>query len=107
MGIMSMRRILTRPFSAVQKKYQKNIILLLRCVPTHGILESVETTEGSKAMPKEDDRHIGKRENIWFPYAEHRDMLKAMEELKETNKSNFIRSAVRSFIKAHNEQKGK
>lgn len=58
-------------------------------------------------MPKEDDRHVGKRENIWFPFDEHAAMLKAMEELKEQNKSNFIRSAVRNFINALNEQKGK
>lgn len=57
-------------------------------------------------MPKENDRHLGKRENIWFPLDEHTAMLKAMEELKEPNKSNFIRSAVRNFIKAYNEKKG-
>ena len=58
-------------------------------------------------MAKEEDRHIGTRENVWFPYDEHAAMLKAMDELKETNKSNFIRSAVRNFIKYHNDQKGK
>ena len=58
-------------------------------------------------MPKEDDRHVGKRETIWFPFDEHAAMLKAMEELKEQNKSNFIRSAVKNFINALNEQKGK
>lgn len=58
-------------------------------------------------MPKEDDRHLVKRENIWFPFDEHAAMLVAMDELKETNKSNFIRSAVRSFINALNEQKQK
>ena len=57
-------------------------------------------------MAKEEDRHAGKRENIWFPFDEHLAMLKAMEELRETNKSNFIRSAVKNFIKAINEQKG-
>ncbi len=56
-------------------------------------------------MPKEEDRHLGKRENIWFPYDEHAAMLKAMEELKEPNKSNFIRTAVRNFIKEHNAKK--
>lgn len=56
---------------------------------------------------KEEDRHIGKRENIWFPYEEHAAMLRAMEELKERNKSNFIRSAVRNFIKAHDSRKGR
>lgn len=57
-------------------------------------------------MAKEEDRHAGKRENIWFPFDEHSAMLKAMAELRETNKSNFIRSAVKNFIKAINEQKG-
>ena len=57
-------------------------------------------------MPIEDDRHIGRRENIWFPIDEHTAMLAAMEMLKETNKSNFIRSAVRNFIKAIKEETG-
>ena len=57
-------------------------------------------------MAKEEDRHAGKRENIWFPFDEHSAMLEAMAELRETNKSNFIRSAVKNFIKAINEQKG-
>lgn len=57
-------------------------------------------------MAKQDDRHLGTRENIWFPFDEHWAMLKAMDELRETNKSNFIRSAVKNFIKAMNEQKG-
>ena len=55
-------------------------------------------------MPKEEDRHIGKRENIWFPYTEHKAMLTAMETIKETNKSNFIRSAVKNFINAIREK---
>ena len=50
--------------------------------------------------PKEEDRHRGIRENIWFPYDEHAAMLQAMSDLKESNKSNFIRSAVKSFINA-------
>lgn len=58
-------------------------------------------------MPKEDDRHTGRRENIWFPIAEHDAMLAAMSALKEPNKSNFIRSAVRNFIKALEERKVK
>ena len=58
-------------------------------------------------MPKEDDRHTGRRENVWFPIEEHDAMLAAMVELKETNKSNFIRSAVRNFIKALDARKGK
>lgn len=55
-------------------------------------------------MAKEEDRHAGKRENVWFPFAEHEAMLEAMTTIRETNKSNFIRSAVRNFIKAINEQ---
>ena len=58
-------------------------------------------------MSKEDDRHTGKRENIWFPLDEHRAMLAAMKEICETNKSVFIRSAVRNFIEALNESEGK
>lgn len=58
-------------------------------------------------MPKEEDRHLGKRENIWFPYDEHAAMLKAMDELKEPNKSNFIRTAVRNFVNEHNAKKAK
>lgn len=55
-------------------------------------------------MPIEEDRHLGKRENIWFPFEEHAAMLAAMEAIRETNKSNFIRSAVRNFINALNEE---
>jgi len=55
-------------------------------------------------MPKEQDRHLGKRENIWFPFEEHAAMLKGMEAIKESNKSVFIRSAVRNFIKALHEK---
>lgn len=50
-------------------------------------------------MAKEEDRHLGTRENVWFPYDEHERMLTAMSAIKETNKSNFIRSAVRNFAK--------
>ena len=57
-------------------------------------------------MPKQEDRHLGKRENIWFPFDEHAAMLKAMDALHEPNKSNFIRSAVRNFIEALDEKKG-
>lgn len=55
-------------------------------------------------MPKEQDRHLGRRENIWFPFEEHAAMLKGMAAIKETNKSVFIRSAVRNFIKALKEK---
>lgn len=58
-------------------------------------------------MPKEADRHIGKRENIWFPIDEHKAMIEAMEAIHEPNKSTFIRSAVRNYIEALNESEGK
>lgn len=58
-------------------------------------------------MAKHEDRHIGKRENIWFPIEEHDKMLEAMTALKETNKSIFIRTAVRNMIDALNERKNK
>jgi hypothetical protein len=50
------------------------------------------------------DRHVGKRENIWFPFEEHAAMLRGMELIKETNKSVFIRSAVHNFVKALEEK---
>ena len=56
-------------------------------------------------MAKEQDRHLGKRENVWFPFEEHAEMLRAMDAIKEPNKSVFIRSAVHNFIKALNEAK--
>ncbi len=58
-------------------------------------------------MSKHEDRHIGKRENIWFPLDEHDRMLTAMETLKETYKSTFIRTAVRNFINALDERNTK
>lgn len=51
-------------------------------------------------MPKELDRHTGTRENIWFPWEEHERMLEGMRLIYETNKSNFIRSAVANFVEA-------
>lgn len=55
-------------------------------------------------MAKCPDRHLGKRENIWFPFDEHAAMTTAMEAIKEKNKSVFIRSAVHNFIKALKEK---
>lgn len=55
-------------------------------------------------MPKESDRHLGRRENVWFPYGEHADMLAGMAAIKETNKSVFIRTAVKNFLKALKEK---
>ena len=50
-------------------------------------------------MAKETDRHTGRRENVWFPFKEHAAMLRAMDKIKETNKSVFIRSAVANLAK--------
>lgn len=50
-------------------------------------------------MAKEEDRHVGKREALYFPWAEHEAMLKAMETIHEGNKSVFIRTAVRNFCR--------
>lgn len=55
-------------------------------------------------MAKSLDRHLGKRENVWFPFDEHAAMMTAMEAIKEKNKSVFIRSAVHNFIKALKEK---
>lgn len=54
-------------------------------------------------MPTE-DRHLGTRENVWFPWEEHRAMLEAMAAIKETNKSNFIRTAVRYLVTTVNKE---
>ena len=56
-------------------------------------------------MPKEQDRHTGTRENIWFPWDEHEKMLEGMRMIHETNKSNFIRSAVANFVAAIKNEK--
>lgn len=55
-------------------------------------------------MKKDQDRHVGKRENVWFPLDEHAAMLEAMAAIKEKNKSVFIRSAVHNFVRALNEK---
>ena len=50
-------------------------------------------------MAKEQDRHLGRREAVWFPWDEHKEMCEAMALIHETNKSNFIRSSVRFLVK--------
>ena len=50
-------------------------------------------------MAKEEDRHQGRRENVWFPWNEHERMLKGMAKIHETNKSVFIRTAVSNFVR--------
>jgi len=57
-------------------------------------------------MAKTDDRHTGTRENVWFSWEEHELMLQGMKFINETNKSNFIRSAVRSFAEEIKKRKG-
>lgn len=58
-------------------------------------------------MPKQEDRHTGARMNLWFPWNEHEAMLEGMAIIHETNKSNFIRSAVKNFVKEIKNRKGK
>lgn len=50
-------------------------------------------------MAIEDDRHLGKRADVWFPEEEHKLMMEAMQLVHENNKSVFIRSAVRNFAR--------
>lgn len=54
-------------------------------------------------MPKEDDRHIGQRVDMFFPSKEYKDMTDAMAVMHETNRSLFIRSAVHNYVKWVNE----
>ena len=49
-------------------------------------------------MPKIDDRHKGIRIDTWFSFEEHDEMVKAMSDFRIDNRSDFIRSAVKSFI---------
>ena len=57
-------------------------------------------------MAKEQDRHTGRRENVWFPWDEHEAMLAGMRAICERNKSVFIRSAVANFVKEIDKRKG-
>ena len=42
-------------------------------------------------MPKSLDRHLGKRENIWFPFDEHAAMMTAMDAIKEFEDIEILR----------------
>lgn len=46
---------------------------------------------------KNEDRHIGRRVEFYIPLAEYTEMLEGMAAMHETNKSVFVRSAIRSF----------
>lgn len=50
-------------------------------------------------MARYEEKHIGRRENVWFPKAEHEKMLTEMSAAKETNKSSFVRAAVRAYVR--------
>ncbi len=46
---------------------------------------------------KNEDRHLGRRIEFYMPEAEFDCMAEGMATIHETNKSLFIRSAVKSF----------
>ena len=46
---------------------------------------------------KNEDRHLGRRIEFYMPEAEFDGMVEGMATINETNKSMFIRSAVKSF----------
>lgn len=48
-------------------------------------------------MASQNDRHTGQRVDTWFPKEEHDEMLKAMQVLHMTNRSEFVRTAVKNF----------
>ena len=49
------------------------------------------------ARKKSEDRHLGRRIEFYMPEREFADMIAGMAATHETNKSMFIRSAVKSF----------
>lgn len=51
-------------------------------------------------MARHEDRHVGRRENVWFTDEDHERMLASMREMRATNKSDFIRAAVAHYISA-------
>ena len=53
-------------------------------------------------MARHEDRHVGRRENVWFNAEDHERMLASMREMGATNKSDFIRAAVANYISALN-----
>lgn len=42
-------------------------------------------------------RHLGRRVEFYIPDKEFDDMMAGMAAIKETNKSVFVRSAIKSF----------
>ena len=50
-----------------------------------------------KRKKKNEDRHLGKRIEFYIPEAEYDDMAAGMAAIHETNKSLFVRSAIKSF----------
>jgi len=43
------------------------------------------------------DRHLGRRVEFYIPDKEFDDMMAGMAAIHETNKSVFVRSAIKSF----------
>lgn len=46
---------------------------------------------------KNADRHVGKRVEFYIPEKEFDEMTAGMAAIHETNKSLFVRSAIKSF----------
>ena len=57
-------------------------------------------------MARHEDRHVGRRENVWFTAEDHERMLAAMREMRAMNKSDFIRAAVANYISALGDGRG-
>ena len=57
-------------------------------------------------MARHEDRHVGRRENVWFTAEDHERMLAAMRSCGEPNKSVFVRAAVASCISALGDGRG-
>jgi len=48
---------------------------------------------------RNENRHIGVNVNLWFPKEDYRDMDEAMKHIGLSNKSGFIREAVKFYVK--------
>ena len=51
----------------------------------------------TKRKPKYDDRHLGRRIDFYIPETEFDAMVAGMSVAHESNKSLFIRSAIKSY----------
>lgn len=51
-------------------------------------------------MARREDRHVGRRENVWFSTAEHDALLVATKASGAESKSAFVRAAVAHYISA-------